>query len=145
MCSHIYSVHATIGPRSLIPETGDDLSGKLVDFAMVLSTNKKLKAAMDSLPPPCNRGCKSLNHTQFEALRLTPIVISIETKPEQGDVSGGCTQLAVWAAAHLTRLEELIKLFKSDAELPWLPLLIVHASKWSLLFAQRKSDGETVG
>jgi hypothetical protein len=112
---------------------------------MVLSTNKKLKNAMENLPPPCNRGgTKSLNHTQNETLLDSPIVISIETKPEQGDLIGAHVQLAVWAAAHLNRLEELIRLSKTDAKLPWLPLLLVHGPKWFLLFARRNTDDKTV-
>ncbi|GAB7357753.1 hypothetical protein MBLNU459_g0404t3 [Dothideomycetes sp. NU459] len=118
---------------------------RLVDYAIALNTDGKLSTALERLPLSSDGGVRSLNHTRDASLVDKPLVVSIETKSEGGNLHEAQVQLGVWAAAHLTRLDELLRHRNSSvvANPPWLPLLIAQGPQWYFLFARRTTEGKT--
>jgi hypothetical protein len=117
----------------------------MVDFAIVLRPNEKLASALPLTGGYIDGGVRSFNHTRYGPLTNKPIVVSIETKPEGESLQEAEIQLAVWAAAHLSRLRDLLDESKAEMTgLPWLPLLIAQGPQWYFLFASRSAAGTTV-
>lgn len=138
---------ARIGPSSLLPETrqGVKIPGKMVDFAIVLKSNAKLNRAFAQLNLAPGDSERSWNHTKHGPTADSPIVISIETKASGEGERKGSYQLAVWAAAHFARLQDLLtEAGRGTAPLPMLPLLFAQGAKWQFLVASKASDGITV-
>jgi hypothetical protein len=111
----------------------------MVDYALVLipdpATHRAILARLraDNLA--------SINHAKAEYVRFKPITVSIETKRPGMDEDSAKVQLGVWAAAHLERLRELCA---SDAELPFLPEVVVQGHDWRLKIASVTCDGNVV-
>jgi hypothetical protein len=117
----------------------------MVDFAIVLHPNEKLASALPLTDEYIDGGMRSFNHTRYGPLTNKPIVVSIETKSEGESLQEAEVQLAVWAAAHLSRLRDLLDESKTETtDLPWLPLLIAQGPQWYFLFASRSNAGTTV-
>jgi hypothetical protein len=117
----------------------------MVDFAIVLRPNEKLASALPLTGEYVDGGVRSFNHTRFGPLTNEPIVVSIETKPEGESLQEAENQLAVWAAANLSRLRDLLDESKTETtDIPWLPLLLAQGPQWYFLFASRSGAGTTV-
>jgi hypothetical protein len=126
-------------------QDGQPIRSKMVDFAIVLRPNEKLASALPLTGRYIDGGVRSFNHTRHGPLTNKPIVISIETKSEGESLQEAEIQLAVWAAAHLSRLRDLLDESKAETtDLPWLPLLIAQGPQWYFLFASRSAAGTTV-
>lgn len=111
----------------------------------MLKPGNKLSSALHRLPINADGGVRSFNHTRSSPIIDKPIVVSIETKADGGNIKDAEVQLAVWAAAHLSRLQELLhERHGQGMPLPWLPLLLFDGPRWSFLFASRAKDGTTV-
>ncbi|KAH0182534.1 hypothetical protein KCV03_g10291, partial [Aureobasidium melanogenum] len=116
----------------------------MVDFAIVFRPDDRLTSALPLTGRYIDGGVQSFNHTRYGPLTNKPIVVSIETKPEGESLREAEVQLAVWAAAHFTRLRDLLDESKAETtDLPWLPLLIAQGPQWYFLFASRSAAGTT--
>jgi hypothetical protein len=168
-----------IEPQWLPPHsTGSNVAGKLVDFAIVLelqhpaqpplpatlsattvaaeepSTFATLAAKIRSL---LGNSLSSINHTADPSLSHYPLAISIETKTAKRTEDEAKVQLAIWVAAHFTRLRALATelsaseppLLASAADRATslekrvgllsnltLPLLYVTHTRWSIFYAR---------
>lgn len=141
------SVHATISPSLLNPASQDSQPSrsKMVDFAIVLHPDDGLTSALPLTGRYIDGGVQSFNHTRYGPLTNKPIVVSIETKPEGESLREAEVRLAVWVAAHFTRLRGLLdESMVETTDLPWLPLLIAQGPQWYFLFASRSAAGTTV-
>jgi hypothetical protein len=88
---------------------------------------------------------RSFNHTRYGPLTYKPIVVSITSKSKDESLQEAEIQLAVWTAAHLSRLRDLLDKSKVETnDLPWLPLFIAQGPHWYFLFASRSAAGTTV-
>jgi hypothetical protein len=117
----------------------------MVDFALVLRPKEKLASALPLTGECIDGGVRSFNHTGYGPLIDKPIVVSIETKSEGESLQEAEVRLAVWAAAHLSRLRDLLDESKTETnDLPWLPLLIAQGPQWYFLFTSRSGAGTTV-
>ncbi|KAI8254515.1 hypothetical protein K4K53_009037 [Colletotrichum sp. SAR 10_77] len=81
---------------------------------------------------------QSVNHTDYAALAMSPITVSIETKKNDGSEDVAKAQLSVWASAQILRLRQLIGSHEPLGIT--LPLVFVLGSSWQLLFAVEKED-----
>ncbi|KAK0367731.1 hypothetical protein CLIM01_14914 [Colletotrichum limetticola] len=82
---------------------------------------------------------RSINHTGYPPLRLSPIAVSIETKQPEGSDDEAKAQLSVWVASHFLRLH---KLARSPAPIGLtLPLLHVSGRVWHVYLAVERADG----
>ncbi|KAG9765699.1 hypothetical protein KCU73_g302, partial [Aureobasidium melanogenum] len=118
----------------------------MVDFAIVLCSNEKLASALPLTGSHVDGGVRSnFNHTRYGPLINKPVVVSIETEPEGESLQEAEIQLAVWAAAHLSRLRDSLDESKAEStDPPWLHLLIAQGPQWYFLFASRSAAGTTV-
>lgn len=114
------------------------LKSKMVDFVITLDSTSVVAAAKDQIRLQ-GGSPRSINHTEYQPLRYRPIAISIETKPTNGSIDEGMTQLAVWSSAYMSRLKELSTTSDKAAAGVGigvtLPLLLVRGSQWSLMMA----------
>ncbi|KAG9758981.1 hypothetical protein KCU98_g9376, partial [Aureobasidium melanogenum] len=116
----------------------------MVDFAIVLHPDDGLTSALPLTGRYIDGGVQSFNHTRYGPLTNKPIVVSIETKPEGESLREAEVRLAVWVAAHFTRLRGLLdESMVETTDLPWLPLLIAQGPQWYFLFASRSAAGTT--
>lgn len=157
MLTKVISTSARISPPSLIPpgQAGTVLNSKMVDFAIHIEPSERFRRALreraqrSALP-------MSANHTLHEPLRWRPIGVSIETKHTGQNWDEAITQVGIWTAAQLTKLEELIKEASEIADergeasqglevsLPFLPIIIVLGHDWNFLAAIREPGKQTV-
>jgi len=101
-----------LNPASL---EGQPIRNNMVDFAIVLCPNEKLTFALPLTGRYTNGGVRSFNHTRYGPLTTKPIVVSIGMKPEGESLQEAEIQLAVWAAAHLSRLRDLLDESKAQS------------------------------
>jgi hypothetical protein len=131
-----------LNPASL---EGQPIRSKMVDLVIVLCPNEKLASALPLTDRYTDGGVRSFNYTRYELLTTKPIVISIGTKPEGESLQEAEIQLAVWAAAHLSRLRDMLDGSEAElTDLPWLLLLIAQGQQWCFFFASRSAAGMTV-
>lgn len=132
---------AKIHDATLLPTaaTGAKMQSKMVDYALVLDEPPDLCRGIISTLIAENK--PSINHTTMEALRFSPIAVSIETKRGAVDEDTACVQLAVWVTAHFARLRQLTN-GNGSTQLPVLPLVIVQGFEWKLMFAEVKARTE---
>ena len=118
----------------------------MVDFAIVLRPNEKLASALPLTGRYIDGGVRSFHHTRYGPVTNKPIVVSVEAKPEGESLQKAEIRLAVWAAAHLSRLRGLLDESKAEStDLPWLSLLIAQGPQWYFRFVSRSAAGTTVG
>lgn len=135
---------AKIHDVTLLPTvaTGAKLQSKMVDYALVLEEPDDLYEGIISTLRAENR--PSINHTMMEALRFSPIAVSIETKRGAVDEDTAHVQLGMWVSAHFARLRQLTD-GNGFTQLPVLPLVIVQGFEWKLMFAEAKAGTEKKG
>jgi len=115
--------------------TNDSSTTRKVDLAVVLELTDRVKNNLRRSGP------QYLNQTYHEAVRHSPIAVSIETKVVGEGWGAGQTQLAVWAFAQFAHLREIC-----GAAPLFLPLLIVQGDQWTFLAATEEEidDGGDV-
>ncbi|THX00407.1 hypothetical protein D6D18_04539 [Aureobasidium pullulans] len=116
----------------------------MVDFALVLRPNEKLASALPLTGEYIDGGVRSFNHTRYGPSTIRPIVVSFGIKSKGESLQEAEVQLAMWTAAHLSRLRDLLDESKIETtDLPWLPLLVAQGLQWYFLFASRSDAGTT--
>lgn len=120
------------------------MQGKVVGFVVCLKSDPAAIASMRRLAAGANSF--SINHTSHTPLLAAPITMSIETKRPGEEWDTAQLQLGIWAAAHLTRLEQLSR--QAGCQAPFahvLPLIVIQGHDWSFLAASRAAPGgETI-
>lgn len=125
---------ARISDKDLLAKIGGrSISSKLVDYAIMIDPDYKLKrriaqAARASTQSPA----WSINCIAAEYIQLNPIAISIETKRETASNGDPYQQLGIWASAHFLKLHQLTDPL---TKLPAMPLLSVDRHRWRLIIA----------
>ena len=104
----------------------------MIDYAMVIEPSAGLKEAITDVLIG-ETGGYSINHTDAEYLRFSPITISMETKKPGMGQEEAKRQLEIWVAAHFARLR---KLNTRGSRLPYLPLIMIQGSEWSFHIAE---------
>ncbi|KAK2051314.1 hypothetical protein LY76DRAFT_651389 [Colletotrichum caudatum] len=88
--------------------------------------------------PDAAAAARSINHTGYPPLSLSPIAVSIETKQPEGSDDEAKARLSVWVASHFLRLH---KLARSAAPIRLtLPLLHVSGRVWHVYLAVERVD-----
>jgi hypothetical protein len=114
------------------------------DFAIVLRPDDKLGSALPSTSRYANGSVLSFDQTRYGPIINKPITLSIEIKTEGESLQKAEIQLAIWVAAHLTRVRDLLDESKSGSTgLTWLFLLIARGPQWHFLFVSRRAAGTT--
>jgi hypothetical protein len=80
-------------------------TGKIVDYAIHFEPSGTARDVISSL---VRTSTESINHVGYEAMRVQPIAVSIETKTNSRGMEEAQVQLGVWVAAQVTRIEALI-------------------------------------
>jgi hypothetical protein len=132
---------AKIHDASLLPTmaTGATMQSKMVDYALVLKQPPDLDERITNTLHAENR--PSINHTKMEAVRFSPIAVSIETKRGAVDEDTAFVQLGTWVSAHFAHLRQLTH-DNGPTQLPVLPLVLVQGSDWKLMFAEAKEGAD---
>ncbi|GAB7354877.1 hypothetical protein MBLNU459_g5519t2 [Dothideomycetes sp. NU459] len=138
-------VDARVRPVSPSPDIEEvqPIRSKMVDFAIVLQPSDELRHAFIHVRRRNDDKVRSFNHTYYDPVLDKPIVVSMVTESEWGGLVGSYNRLAVWAAAHLSRLEELIGDKDCSYTLPFLPCLLARDSRYYLLYADGPVHGAT--
>lgn len=134
----VFSMSAQIKPSSLLPAdfSGDPVNARMVDYVLTLIDAEMGKIA-EKHP---KRGV--FNHTYQQDLHDQPIAISIETKLDGSDEPVALQQLCTWAYAQLTKLGHLVDQKGGKlSELPFLPLLLVQGSTWTMFALTKPEHG----
>ena len=142
---------ARISERRLLPKIpGFSPKSKMVDYGIVIQTT------FDSiLAASIKRLCRvqqldSINQTNPNHVRFTPIAVSIETKRAAIEEGQAILQLNTWVSAHFAKLDSLVGSYapnekakakaKAKATMPILPLVKIQGHDWKLLIAEKKTD-----
>ena len=142
---------ARISDRGLLPNIpGFGPKSKMVDYGIVI------QPIVDStLETNIERFCselqiESVNQTNPNHVRFTPIAISIETKRAAVEEDQAMLQLNTWVSAHFAKLNSLIGSYapnemakaevRAKVTMPILPLVKIQGHDWKLLIAEKKAD-----
>lgn len=132
-CKHMLTfdrITTCISPKALLLKhvNGKLMEGKLVNFAICLNIDTKIKNPTIAIIEPGNKDAYSVNQTMYNPTRFCPVALNMQTNPA---ISGGQKadgQAAVWAACGLIRLRQLIG-NGNEKTIPAMPLLQMHESK----------------
>ena len=142
---------ARISERGLLPNIpGFSPKSKMVDYGIVIqpTVDSILEASIKRL---CReQQLDSVNQTNPNHVRFTPIAISIETKRAAIEEDQAILQLNTWVSAHFAKLDSLVGSYapneeakaevKAKATMPILPLVKIQGHDWKLLIAEKKTD-----
>ena len=120
--------------REYLPVTQ---SGKMVDYAISVDPLQDESPgltceAIDNLRR--RMPLRTVNHTDFDALRNRPIAVSIETKRRGERGIKAKAQISTWHAAQWKFLTELVGARISTPE--FIPALIVIGDEWKFVARQ---------
>jgi hypothetical protein len=124
----------------------------MVDFAIHIEPSFRVQEAIQSLAQRCSSEYFSVSHTSYAPLQSRPIGISIETKLTGEKWEDAMLQIEIWAAAHFSKLEELMRdaAIEDDEDetteapsLPFLPMIVVQGHDWNFLAAVRNAGKRT--
>ena len=142
---------ARVSERGLLPNIpGFSPKSKMVDYGIVIqpSVDSILEASIERL---CReQQLDSINQTNPNHVRFTPIAVSIETKRAAIEEDQAILQLNTWVSAHFAKLDSLVGSYapdekakvevKAKATMPILPLVKIQGHDWKLLIAEKKTD-----
>lgn len=106
----------------------------MVDYAFTLQSDVEMDMAWEKLQPLPGCSTKSWNHTTYNAVRKTPIAISIETKAADQSWGDANPQIAIWTKAQFARLRQIPRQMghgqASPIQIPAAPVVIVQGHDW---------------
>ena len=142
---------ARISERRLLPDIpGFSPKSKMVDYGIVIQpTNESILEA--SIYRLCReQQLDSVNQTDPNHVRFTPLAISIETKRAAIEEDQAILQLNTWVSAHFAKLDSLVGSYapnekaktevRAKATMPILPLVKVQGHDWKFFIAEKKAD-----
>jgi hypothetical protein len=124
----------------------------MIDFAIHIEPSTRIQDAIQSLAQRRSSEYFSASHTSYAPLQSRPIGISIETKLTGEKWEDAMLQIEIWAAAHFSKLEELVRdvALEDDEDkateaqpLPFLPMIVVQGHDWNFLAAVRNVGKRT--
>ena len=118
-------------------KSGLKMSGKMVDYAFVTQPDPEMKSAIREIIHGEPKEAQAVNQTMHAPLRMCPIAISVGTKPPFSEGETADVQLAIWAAAGLTKLGQCLS---QDQTISTIPTLAAHGYELHLLALQEKGD-----
>ncbi|OAR05738.1 hypothetical protein LLEC1_07846, partial [Akanthomyces lecanii] len=107
---------------------------KMVDFALVLEPDEKLKSLIDAFLDGEAPATFSINQTRYEPLRKRPAPIFIETKTGSGTVDDARVQMGIWVAAWHQRMRSIISRGGGGKPVMTVPVIQVMGGQWNLFF-----------
>ena len=125
---------ARIKDSSLLPAIKSKskiMQSRMVDYAMVMRPSEELRSHIRYKLR--QDGIYSINHTDAEYVRFSPIALSVETKRAAIEEDKANSQLETWVSAHFEKLRRLID---GDSDLPVLPLIFISGDNWYLMLAE---------
>ncbi|KAL9118420.1 MAG: hypothetical protein Q9187_005033 [Circinaria calcarea] len=142
---------ARISEKRLLPKIpGFNPKSKMVDYGIVIqpAVNSILEASIRRL---CReQQLDSVNQTDPNHVRFTPIAVSMETKRAAIEEDQAILQLNTWVSAHFAKLDSLVGSYasnekakaeiKAKATMPILPLVKIQGHDWKLLIAEKQTD-----
>ena len=146
-----YLTSARISERGLLPNIPRfSPKSKMVDYGIVIqpTVDSILEASIERL---CReQQLESVNQTNPNHVRFTPIAVSIETKRAAIEEDQAILQLNTWVSVHFAKLDSLVGSYapnekakaevKVKATMPILPLVKIQGHDWKLLIAEKKTD-----
>ena len=146
---------ARISERSLLPYIPRFSSkSKMVDYGIVIQPTEYSNLQTSILRLYRERQLESVNQTDPNHVRFTPIAISIETKRAAIEEDQAILQLNIWVSAHFAKLDALVGSYalnkkakaevKAKATMPFLPLVKVQGHDWKLLIAEKKTGSISI-
>ncbi|GAP82355.1 putative methyltransferase type 11 [Rosellinia necatrix] len=109
---------------------GRPRTSKMVDFCFFVEPEGRVATVIDEL----RESIPYINHTDYNALRRRPIVLSVESKKPGEGFRKAHLQLGVWQAAQWTfLLDQLPSKSKSKDDgnvIPFLPGVIIQGHDW---------------
>ncbi|RYO76331.1 hypothetical protein DL766_008898 [Monosporascus sp. MC13-8B] len=127
--------------RTFLPqapaELGPSMSGKMIDYAMVLIDDSvPIRHFVDRLEH------RFFNQTSYPPLCFCPAGLFIETKADSSNGwSEGKAQLGLWLAAWFKRVSMFSSPPPTTIKLPFMPVLLVVGDKWELHFGFEHDGG----
>ena len=113
----------------------------MVDYAIVIQSDKELTGQIRQSLQRFSDDHQNINHTAYPALKVRPIVISVEAKVQGAGKYELMVQLSIWVAAHFKKLEMLREAKSTDISLP---LISIDGHDWRLHMACQGADGSIV-
>ena len=116
---------------------------KMVDFAFVLQPTAAEAKAIRNILTDEAPNLDTISQTFYSPLRISPVLLNIETKlPSTGGEQAG-VQLAVWSTAGLARTRLLLdKRGREKVRIPTMPMLAMHGNDLSVSFLRERKDDE---
>ena len=137
----VYDVStARIGDKSLLPGNGTKAlknESKMVDLAMVIRVKPTSTMRKDIFDLLRATNQLSVNPSQAQYLRFSPIAMPMETKATREGEPKANLQLATWIHC---QFEIMTRLSRRESELPIMPMLMIQAHSWYLLIAHKWQD-----
>lgn len=142
------TTHVRAMPCTAARLAGRPHGSKMVDYCLFVEPRKDEAVEIERIRDKFGY----VNHTDYNALRRRPIVLSAESKKPGEGLRNAQVQLSVWQAAQWNFLETLIAsqtgsdIAEGKASVkfvPFLPALIIQGPKWHFA-ATTKSNRETV-
>ncbi|RDW63671.1 hypothetical protein BP6252_11216 [Coleophoma cylindrospora] len=110
-----------------------NLQSKMVDFCITTQPDGMYPHVIRRVQ---SLGLNSINQTEADYFRYTPIAVSIETKRAAIDEDNATAQLSIWIGAQFMMLARLVPPNKA---LPPMILVMVQGHEWKMLFAEYSS------
>ncbi|KAL7784631.1 hypothetical protein V8C37DRAFT_344969 [Trichoderma ceciliae] len=143
-------------------------TAKMVDLCVYasLDNNQEWKAAILNL---CNNNpAMSINHTDFQPMQYSPLILSIETKKPDAEIESAKLQIGIWHATKWRFLQWAVseKLFQRSIQSPnkpideeqiefetqkfaalsnlgFIPGIIIHGHQWLFIISTYDDNGKT--
>jgi hypothetical protein len=116
----------------------------MVDLAVYIESDNESNNSLRELAAQDPFDTVSWNQTYYPPLQKRPLAISFETKLTGRDYDSAKTQLSIWVAAQLNKIEQLLPQGSQGlCGLPFLPLIVIQGHDWYFLAATR-NEKETV-
>ena len=124
---------ARISDSSLLPAIASiskTMQSQMVDYAVVIRPSQEVERHIRSKLRA--NDSYSINHTDADYIRFSPIALSIETKRAAIEEDKAHRQLGTWVSAHFARLRQLVQ---GDSSPPFLPLIMTQGDSWNFMMA----------
>lgn len=123
---------------------------RLVDYTINIIPSADEQKSIGQIITSQEEKLATISQTMYTALRTRPCIVSIETKADTGSSVKAKNQLAVWGAAHFSRLQSLFSLGdENTAEgkegiLSVHPAIHVQQHEWNMYLIVARRGGQAI-